>query len=673
MSIPDSSAQSRRDAHVGRRSLAFGAGDFVDALADRLERSFARSGHEDALVAGIYGTWGSGKTTVLRALEERFDAVAEHAVTASDESAPAPLTLPVLFNAWRYEKEEHLIVPLLKTAEKVVLRWHEEHASRSEGAWSWLRDRGKLLSEAALALAYGFKGSFTFPLGPELEVDPGAALDEGRRRAEARAQAAGTTIDRLTSTYYDFHRAMRELTGRGDAPADNEPPRLNLLFLIDDLDRCLPEKAVQMLESIKLFLEVEGCAFVVAVDDEVVARGIAHRYRDYNVGPHEAFDSVAYSLKPERFREFQEMRGPMPEQPITGTEYLEKIIHLPFRIPPPTRESVQQFLCRRYSDLFATDEQASLRWTGSGKKYIPESQPAEGEREEYLLEREKEFKAEMGTREELLELFLQCVPPVPRKLIRAAELFSMLRDVAHARGMRDLHEPTLARLVFLQLFAPALFRFGRQQPAFLATLERWSKSPLWRTGDHMERDIQRRIEEAKEVEDEQEQSDRLYPLERLERPLLALVRDALHNRSGFDPRNLVETASSVDSRLRRYYHLVDATQQATVPTVASTPEASPPSSSLSDPEAFVSQLLSGDPLALRNALDQEADRLDGRVIDRDTFQTLIERISHRPAAVTVPWLEALEPHLTFEQLSELYRVSDLLPRLSAAATETSPS
>jgi len=669
VSIRETSPGAERDDPADRRSLAFGAGDFVGALAARLERSFARAGDEDALVVGIYGAWGSGKTTVLRALEERFEAAAEETVPGSDHADSAQtLTLPVLFNAWRYEREEHLIVPLLKTAETAVLRWHEEHASRSEKAWGWLAERGKLLADAALALAYGFKGTFTLPFGPELTLDLGKTLDEDRRRAEARAEAAGTSIDKLASTYYDFHRAMRGLTGRGE----DDGHHLNLLFLIDDLDRCLPEKAVEMLESIKLFLEVAGCAFVVAVDDEVVARGIAHRYRDYNVGSQAPYDSVAYSLRPERFREFQEMRGPLPQQPITGTEYLEKIIHLPFRIPPPTRDSVREFLTVRYPDLFLAKETPEPTGAGRSKKRSSGPQRLEQDAEATLAADRRAGEADAKPREELLGLFLHCVPPVPRKLIRAAELFAMLQDIARARGIRDVDEPTLARLVFLQLFAPALFRFGREQPAFLATLERWAESPLWRTSEHVERDIQRRIEEAKKVENEREQNDRLYPLERLERPLLVLVRDALRNRSGFDPRNLVEAASPTDSRLRRYYHLVEAERRPVGAGEALPDEAELPSAGPADAEAFLSQLLSGDPLAWRNALEQEADRLTGRVLDAATFQALTDRVRSRPEVVTVSWLETLEPHLTAEQLSELYRVSEFLPRLASAVERGAP-
>src|SRR3954465_3395522 len=48
---------------------------------------------------GIFGTWGTGKTTRMRHIKQRLD--------------PNPTTVTAWFTAWRYEKEPHLIVPLV--------------------------------------------------------------------------------------------------------------------------------------------------------------------------------------------------------------------------------------------------------------------------------------------------------------------------------------------------------------------------------------------------------------------------------------------------------------------------------------------------------------------------------------------------------------------------------
>ena len=40
----------------------------------------------------------------------------------------------------------------------------------------------------------------------------------------------------------------------------------SLVILIDDLDRCLPERIIETLEAIKLFVAVEKTAFVIGAD-----------------------------------------------------------------------------------------------------------------------------------------------------------------------------------------------------------------------------------------------------------------------------------------------------------------------------------------------------------------------------------------------------------------------
>ncbi len=80
-----------------------------------------------------------------------------------------------------------------------------------------------------------------------------------------------------------------------------------LYIFIDDLDRCLPDDAVAALEAIKLFLDLEGCVFVLGMDRSVVEPGIRARYKPFLEQAPDAFDPAAY---------------------------LDKIIQIPFSLPP---------------------------------------------------------------------------------------------------------------------------------------------------------------------------------------------------------------------------------------------------------------------------------------------------------------------------------------------------
>lgn len=133
---------------------------------------------------GIFGDWGSGKTTLMRAIETR--------VSRSDDM------LPVWFNAWRYEREEHLVVPLLDNLRESLLRLNPQESSI-------LMD---LLQRDAKDL--GNLNAETLPLGQWVERTSAhverinAALLEtrlGRRASAPRASEAvfgmGGKVERL--------------------------------------------------------------------------------------------------------------------------------------------------------------------------------------------------------------------------------------------------------------------------------------------------------------------------------------------------------------------------------------------------------------------------------------------------------------------------------------------
>jgi len=51
-----------------------------------------------------------------------------------------------------------------------------------------------------------------------------------------------------------------------------------VFVFIDDLDRCLPESALEIFEAIKLFLDAPGCAYIVALDRDVIRKALDVRY-----------------------------------------------------------------------------------------------------------------------------------------------------------------------------------------------------------------------------------------------------------------------------------------------------------------------------------------------------------------------------------------------------------
>ena len=52
----------------------------------------------------------------------------------------------------------------------------------------------------------------------------------------------------------------------------------NLVVIIDDLDRCSPDRIIDTLEAIKLFLSVKKTTFIVAVDQRIIEYAVRTKY-----------------------------------------------------------------------------------------------------------------------------------------------------------------------------------------------------------------------------------------------------------------------------------------------------------------------------------------------------------------------------------------------------------
>ncbi len=100
-----------------------------------------------------------------------------------------------------------------------------------------------------------------------------------------------------------------------------DPEKGVLVIFIDDLDRCLPEKTIQVLEAIKLFLDRPGTVFVLAADENVVRAAIEAHYADQKILGQQAAD------------------------------YLEKIFQIRFELPPLSNAQVRSYLAENLRGL----------------------------------------------------------------------------------------------------------------------------------------------------------------------------------------------------------------------------------------------------------------------------------------------------------------------------------
>lgn len=270
---------------------ALGYGGYAKAFADVIRHS------EPQFAVGIFGDWGAGKTTLMKAIEREL----EH-----DRDV-----VSVWFNAWRYEREQDLIVPLLDTLREQLEVWAQQGRSSQE------ETRARRAAAAVGRAARALIAATTFKAGV------GAVNVELRPRDAIEAWAAQEG-DAPLSFYYRSFNAMTDAIAEFIGSVGDDRPRRRVVVFIDDLDRCLPNSALQVLESMKLFFDLSGFVFVVGLDRDVIERSIEAKYG----ATHNGGSSGG---------------GPPDRQAIKGADYIKKIFQLPFGLPRISVDDLRPF------------------------------------------------------------------------------------------------------------------------------------------------------------------------------------------------------------------------------------------------------------------------------------------------------------------------------------------
>lgn len=363
---------------------------------------------ETPLTIGIFGSWGAGKTSLLLMLQEKL----------------CELKNPIWFNAWQYNQEAALwrvllgrVLEALRPPENDLSSHDEENLKlnqqiddlqtalyqdvdrdelgRFEIDWGQLA-KGGLKGAVKLALPY-FPGAGILADLHQLAGNKANTWTEDVITAFQR-QKTRVHIEHI-QFLEQFREKFQELVNQY-----YDRNKVPLVIFIDDLDRCLPDKAIDVLEAIKVFLNAEHCVFVIAVDPKVIVEGIRVKYRDFLIE-----------------------KGESSEIPITGDDYIEKIIQLPFYLPPVTFDNMIKFIKDGIGDL----------------------------------------------PDECAQVFARGIEANPRKIKRALNVFRLHKRMSkHRPELGDLQPVRLAKVVAIQSRYPELYRDWVNAPLLVRDLER---------------------------------------------------------------------------------------------------------------------------------------------------------------------------------------------------------
>lgn len=260
--------------------------DYSDLLSDVILHN------ETPSTIGIFGEWGSGKTSLMLMIEDQLN---KNNIKT------------IWFNAWKYNKEEALWRALIlcilnnlnkdqkidiETKEKLYEAISTEKLGQMQVDWL----------EIGKTLVQGIGPLILFP-GIANCLSSGNLIDKisnaFTRQKIQQNQERISSIEEFDSLYKNLIKAQVK---------ENE----RVVIFIDDLDRCVPIQSIEVLEALKTFLDAEGCVFVVACDTRLINQGLKVKYPDISN--------------------------------IDLDEYLGKIVQFAFTIPPIHVEEAERFI-----------------------------------------------------------------------------------------------------------------------------------------------------------------------------------------------------------------------------------------------------------------------------------------------------------------------------------------
>lgn len=185
------------------------------------------------MTISIQGDWGSGKTSMMKMMEERIKKFAH----------------PVWFNTWQYSQfnmQEELPISMMCNL------------------LSALGCEKNTIEKVVKIGASLMKGAFKFGASA---VGAKELADEALKHMETNISDYATQIEELKVKF-------QEAVNKKAAETETE----KVVVFVDDLDRLQPAKAVELLEILKVFFDCEKCVYVLAVDYGVVTQGIKQKF-----------------------------------------------------------------------------------------------------------------------------------------------------------------------------------------------------------------------------------------------------------------------------------------------------------------------------------------------------------------------------------------------------------
>lgn len=364
---------------------------------------------------GVFGDWGSGKSSLMRMVEKRYEKESD--------------VLVITFNGWLFEGYDDAKTVLMGRIVDEIISKRKLNEKAIKFAAKLLK-RVDWLKLAGSTIKYGASLAIAGPIGlgaAALHEMAGKISEVNYEDYIKEKQNSGSEDleDSLRNNIQEFHKNFENLI------AETEIKKI--IVFIDDLDRCSSDTVIGTLEAIKLFLFTNKTAFIIGADERLIKYAVRKR--------------------------FPEVVG---ENIEVGRDYLEKLIQFPIRIPPLNIIELTTYINMLFSQLYCSSKEEFERCRGE----VIEAKQNEGF--EFTLDQSNAtnfFNIGINRDEfaDALALCSQIVPVLstglngnPRQAKRFLNALLLRIIMASSKGT-TLKRRVLAKLMLLEYFKPETF------------------------------------------------------------------------------------------------------------------------------------------------------------------------------------------------------------------------
>lgn len=213
-----------------------------DEFVEQLERMIENiSANKSSTCFAINGKWGCGKTFVLDMLQEKLEA------KQNDETADNEYFV-IRYNSWKFDYYEEPVIALVASIVQIIenkINLVSDSKAKSEGL-AILKAAG----EALLSVTNDI-------LKNRIGIDFGKGYEIFKKGKEEGVLAYEKK--HAYDIYFDLNKVMEELANTLKSISE----KYTIVFLVDELDRCMPEYAIKVLE--RLHHLTEGKSNIITV------------------------------------------------------------------------------------------------------------------------------------------------------------------------------------------------------------------------------------------------------------------------------------------------------------------------------------------------------------------------------------------------------------------------